>query len=223
MSGPIHVLSARLQSETPVSTVALEPYVLCRRADGTTVSAGEFQAPWMLTAGSRTALEPRSSRKPLTAASPRAFSAEEVPAEGHTDSRFSVKCRWYRSVVTKGGQVRRRWGRRERLFVPLPTTCYAEEPTPLLPAVLLGAPGERGGDPVHPVPALQGTAGQRRQLLPAARQLTCIVITQLTSPGTPARQCITPACRALGTTAIASRCTVLSLPRRCFYPSALLP
>lgn len=68
MSGPIHVLSARLQSETPVSTVALEPYVLCRRADGTTVSA------------------------------------EEVPAEGHTDSRFSVKCRWYRSVVTKGGQ-----------------------------------------------------------------------------------------------------------------------
>lgn len=31
--------------------------------------------------------------------------AEEVPAEGHTDSRFSVKCRWYRSVVTKGGQV----------------------------------------------------------------------------------------------------------------------
>jgi hypothetical protein len=32
--------------------------------------------------------------------------AEEVPAEGHTDGRFSVKCRWYRSVVTKGGQVR---------------------------------------------------------------------------------------------------------------------
>ncbi|EFN56629.1 hypothetical protein CHLNCDRAFT_144412 [Chlorella variabilis] len=68
MAGPLHVLSARLQSDTPVSTVALEPYVLCRRGDGTTVSA------------------------------------EEVPAEGHTDSRFSVKCRWYRSVVTKGGQ-----------------------------------------------------------------------------------------------------------------------
>jgi hypothetical protein len=68
MSGPIHVLSARLQSDTPVSSVPLEPYVLCRRADGTTVSA------------------------------------EEVPAEGHTDGRFSVKCRWYRSVVTKGGQ-----------------------------------------------------------------------------------------------------------------------
>jgi hypothetical protein len=29
-----------------------------------------------------------------------------VLAEGHTDGRFSVKCRWYRSVVTKGGQVR---------------------------------------------------------------------------------------------------------------------
>ncbi|KAI3426985.1 hypothetical protein D9Q98_006929 [Chlorella vulgaris] len=68
MAGPLHVLSARLQSDTPVSSVALEPYVLCRRADGTTVSA------------------------------------EEVPAEGHTDGRFSVKCRWYRSVVTKGGQ-----------------------------------------------------------------------------------------------------------------------
>ena len=38
--------------------------------------------------------------------SPPACPAEEVPAEGHTDSRFSVKCRWYRSVVTKGGQVR---------------------------------------------------------------------------------------------------------------------
>lgn len=43
---------------------------------------------------------------PLTAAAPYCNSpAEEVPAEGHTDSRFSVKCRWYRSVVTKGGQV----------------------------------------------------------------------------------------------------------------------
>eukprot|EP00887_Chlorella_sp_A99_P001164 scaffold14.g1164.t1 len=68
MAGPIHILSARLQSETPVSGVALEPYILCRRNDGTTVSA------------------------------------EEVPAEGQTDSRFSVKCRWYRSVLTKGGQ-----------------------------------------------------------------------------------------------------------------------
>lgn len=67
-AGPIHILSARLQSETPVSGVALEPYILCRRNDGTTVSA------------------------------------EEVPAEGQTDSRFSVKCRWYRSVLTKGGQ-----------------------------------------------------------------------------------------------------------------------
>lgn len=45
MSGPVHVLSARLQSETPVSSVPLEPYVLCRRADGTTVSAGELQRP----------------------------------------------------------------------------------------------------------------------------------------------------------------------------------
>lgn len=34
------------------------------------------------------------------------FFAEEVPQEGTTDSRFSVKCRWYRSVITKTGQVR---------------------------------------------------------------------------------------------------------------------
>ena len=38
---PLHILSARLQSETPVCGVALEPYILVRRADGTTVSAGE--------------------------------------------------------------------------------------------------------------------------------------------------------------------------------------
>jgi len=31
--------------------------------------------------------------------------AEEVPQEGQTDSRFSIKCRWYRSVITKSGQV----------------------------------------------------------------------------------------------------------------------
>lgn len=37
---PLHVLSARLQSETPVSGVILEPYILVRRADGTAVSAG---------------------------------------------------------------------------------------------------------------------------------------------------------------------------------------
>ncbi len=41
--------------------------------------------------------------------------AEEVPSEGHTDSRFSVKCRWYRSVVTKGGQVR---AATQSLFAP---------------------------------------------------------------------------------------------------------
>ena len=29
--------------------------------------------------------------------------AEEVPQEGQTDSRFSIKCRWYRSVFTKSG------------------------------------------------------------------------------------------------------------------------
>ena len=70
MAGPVHLLSARLQSETPVSGVPLEPYILCRRNDSTTVSA------------------------------------EEVPQEGQTDGRFSIKSRWYRSVVTKGGQVR---------------------------------------------------------------------------------------------------------------------
>lgn len=37
--------------------------------------------------------------------SPGLFFAEEVPQEGTTDSRFSVKCRWYRSVITKTGQV----------------------------------------------------------------------------------------------------------------------
>jgi hypothetical protein len=41
MQSPLHVLSARLQSDTPVCGVALEPYILVRRADGTTVSAGE--------------------------------------------------------------------------------------------------------------------------------------------------------------------------------------
>lgn len=41
MQSPLHILSARLQSETPVCGVNLEPYILVRRADGTTVSAGE--------------------------------------------------------------------------------------------------------------------------------------------------------------------------------------
>jgi hypothetical protein len=41
MQSPLHILSSRLQSETPVCGVALEPYILVRRADGTTVSAGE--------------------------------------------------------------------------------------------------------------------------------------------------------------------------------------
>lgn len=102
MAGPLHVLSARLQSDTPVSTVALEPYVLCRRADGTTVSAGRAHS-----AGNkelRFPARPRSRSSCLSLRCPPP-SAEEVPAEGHTDSRFSVKCRWYRSVVTKGGQV----------------------------------------------------------------------------------------------------------------------
>mgnify|MGYP001809858502 CR=1 FL=1 len=100
MAGPLHVLSARLQSDTPVSSVQLEPYVLCRRADGTTVSAGgaALGALCQPIAVIRCGL--RNSRCPP------ALCAEEVPAEGHTDSRFSVKCRWYRSVVTKGGQVR---------------------------------------------------------------------------------------------------------------------
>lgn len=39
---PLHILSARLQSDTPVCGVALEPYILVRRGDGTTVSAGAF-------------------------------------------------------------------------------------------------------------------------------------------------------------------------------------
>lgn len=37
---PFSILSARLQSDTPVCGVAIEPYVLVRRADGTTVTAG---------------------------------------------------------------------------------------------------------------------------------------------------------------------------------------
>lgn len=32
------------------------------------------------------------------------WTAEEVPQEGQTDSRFSIKCRWYRSVFAKSGQ-----------------------------------------------------------------------------------------------------------------------
>lgn len=39
---PFSILSARLQSETPVCGVAIEPYVLVRRADGTTVTAGAY-------------------------------------------------------------------------------------------------------------------------------------------------------------------------------------
>lgn len=39
----IHVLSARLPSDVPVAGVPLEPYVLVRRPDGTTVSAGKTQ------------------------------------------------------------------------------------------------------------------------------------------------------------------------------------
>ena len=43
MQSPLHILSARLGGgETPVSGVPLEPYILVRRADGTTVSAGKF-------------------------------------------------------------------------------------------------------------------------------------------------------------------------------------
>eukprot|EP00889_Picochlorum_renovo_P001125 jgi/Picre1/28155/NNA_003561.t1 len=38
---PFSILSARLQSDTPVCGVAIEPYVLVRRADGTTVTADE--------------------------------------------------------------------------------------------------------------------------------------------------------------------------------------
>lgn len=37
---PFSILSARLQSDTPVCGVPIEPYVLVRRADGTTVTAG---------------------------------------------------------------------------------------------------------------------------------------------------------------------------------------
>jgi len=45
---PFSILSARLQSETPVSGVAIEPYVLVRRADGTTVTAGMyFSRAWL--------------------------------------------------------------------------------------------------------------------------------------------------------------------------------
>lgn len=100
----------------------------------------------------------RAHNRSLIAAFLAAHSAEEVPAEGHTDSRFSVKCRWYRSVVTKGGQVRRRGAGRERSLLPPSSAARANALTLLFDAVLLGAPGEGGGDPVHPVPALQGAA-----------------------------------------------------------------
>lgn len=60
---------------------------------------------------------------PACAATPAAVpAAEEVPAEGHTDSRFSVKCRWYRSVVTKGGQVRP--GSLWRAFCCITAGCF---------------------------------------------------------------------------------------------------
>ena len=40
---PFSILSARLQSDTPVCGVAIEPYILVRRADNTTVTAGEWE------------------------------------------------------------------------------------------------------------------------------------------------------------------------------------
>ena len=48
MQSPLHILSARLQSETPVCGVTLEPYILVRRADGTTVSAGETVSMYLV-------------------------------------------------------------------------------------------------------------------------------------------------------------------------------
>jgi hypothetical protein len=45
---PFSILSARLQSDTPVCGVAIEPYVLVRRADGTTVTAGMLNWLFML-------------------------------------------------------------------------------------------------------------------------------------------------------------------------------
>ncbi|KAL6771168.1 hypothetical protein ACKKBF_B34205 [Auxenochlorella protothecoides x Auxenochlorella symbiontica] len=69
MAGPFQVVVARLTPDTPVCGVPLEPYVLARRADTSTVTGGD------------------------------------LPAEGATDARFSIKYRWYRSVVTKSGQV----------------------------------------------------------------------------------------------------------------------
>jgi CCR4-NOT transcription complex subunit 6 len=51
-----------------------------------------------------TAIRPphRSTIHPAPLA-PLAASAEEVPEEGATDARFSVKCRWYRAVAARGG------------------------------------------------------------------------------------------------------------------------
>lgn len=40
MAGPFQVASVQLHSDTPVCGVPLETYVLCRRPDTTTVSAG---------------------------------------------------------------------------------------------------------------------------------------------------------------------------------------
>lgn len=40
MAGPYNVVAARLSPDTPVCGVPLEPYVLARRADSSTVTGG---------------------------------------------------------------------------------------------------------------------------------------------------------------------------------------
>lgn len=95
----------------------------------------------------------------LSACAPRHLAfAEEVPQEGLTESRFSIKCRWYRAVVIRNGQVGILWTSiccaREALrsgFV-LPTVYSM---TICLGAVLLGSSGARRGHPMHFMLTLQ--------------------------------------------------------------------
>ncbi len=87
--------------------------------------------------------------------------AEEVPEEGSGDARFSLRFRWYRSVVNRGGavcffhQVRGRGAARRAARAWGLETLSARAP---------GA-GPRGDNPVHSVPAQQGRDAQELHVL----------------------------------------------------------
>ncbi len=88
--------------------------------------------------------------------------AEEVPEEGSGDARFSLRFRWYRSVVNRGGavcffhQVRGRGG--------IARSAARARGLETLSARAPGA-GPRGDNPVHPVPAQQGRDAQELHVL----------------------------------------------------------